>query len=131
MTRPIEDVEIALQLSMLGASKRSIALRIGVSRTAVRDWLPDPQWAVTGREHGDTRSQCRATCLPLERSTQRAYSYLLGMYLGDGYIARHPRLVPAPHRVRSETSGDHAKRRGGHHDGGSSYGRAPPVDRLR
>lgn len=40
MTRPIEDVEIALQLSMLGASKRSIALRIGVSRTPFETGCP-------------------------------------------------------------------------------------------
>jgi hypothetical protein len=75
--RSREEVERVLQLSSEGLSQSEIARQTAIPRLTVSGW-------VRGK-------------LPRRRDAAapdgRAYSYLLGMYLGDGYLARFPRAT--------------------------------------
>jgi hypothetical protein len=90
MTHPAPVVELALELGREGLSATEIGRRIGVPRPTVRDW-------VSGRE--PRRGRRRDGCPGCGGSTHdfsalpAAYVYLLGLYLGDGCIATHPRGV--------------------------------------
>ena len=79
MTHPAELAEMATSLVRDGASISAAARAAGVARSTVRSWLaprdvvrPDRCWRCG---HDDPTA-------PSE-----AYVYLLGMYLGDGYIS--------------------------------------------
>jgi transcriptional regulator with XRE-family HTH domain len=75
--RSSEEVEHVLHLAGQGLSQSEIARRTGVPRPTVGGWLRGK----LPRRH------------PLPTLDGRAYSYLLGMYLGDGHIARFPRTL--------------------------------------
>lgn len=85
---PPSTVIAALKLGQAGAGASEIARSLDIPRSTVRDWLADP---VPGRQLSPGCVSCgrehRFAELPA------AYAYLLGMYLGDGYIAAHPRGV--------------------------------------
>ncbi|MCB5167773.1 helix-turn-helix domain containing protein [Streptomyces bambusae] len=70
----------ALNLVAQGRSLNSVSKETGISRAAIRSWQhriePLPRIRAT---------DCTA---PADRE---AYVYLLGLYLGDGCISRHPR----------------------------------------
>ncbi|WP_329408800.1 transcriptional regulator [Streptomyces sp. NBC_00704] len=70
----------ALALLSEGHSLNSVSRRTGISRAAIRSWQtrlePLPRMAPP---------------LPGPPSDRNAYSYLLGLYLGDGCISPHPR----------------------------------------
>ena len=91
--RSAERVSEVLRLKREGLTALHISRRTGVARSTVRDWL-------AGRTPRGAQSPPCAECggpahdfatLPPE------YVYLLGIYLGDGYIASHPRGV---HKLR-------------------------------
>jgi hypothetical protein len=89
---PQDTVKTALLLSSFGVLDRENALVCGVSLSAIRHWR-------SGRRRGSDaqsrrpESRCpRCNGQPLD---EPAYSYLLGLYLGDGYVARGPREVYA------------------------------------
>src|SRR4029079_4126204 len=67
------EVDLVLALGKAGATQSEIARLTGISRTTARTWL-------TGRIPHHPRS---ALAPP-----PGAYAYLLGLYLGDGFIAR-------------------------------------------
>lgn len=72
-----------------GASPGLIARELGISRSAVRDWLRDP---VRARRAVDIRC---FICAEAPCPEPASYAYLLGAYLGDGYLVttiRVPRL---------------------------------------
>jgi hypothetical protein len=73
--RSREEVERVLHLAAQGLNQSEIARRTGIPRLTVSGWVrgkvPRPRHVAT--------------------PDLRAYCYLLGMYLGDGYIARFPR----------------------------------------
>ena len=73
-----DTVEAALALGRAGHSAASIACKLGVPRTTVRDWL-------LGRV--PRREYVAVATLP------DVYAYLLGLYLGDGCLTAHPRGV--------------------------------------
>lgn len=75
-----EQKALALQLLSTSLSNREVALRSGVSRGTVRNWR------MGGRSMED-RYGDRPPALerPIDHA---AYSYLLGLYLGDGSIAQ-------------------------------------------
>lgn len=78
----------ARSLAVEGRSKRNIARELGVSRAAVRDWLRGPEAA------GSRRSTC-FVCGDRSCPEPETYAYVLGAYLGDGYLVtstRVPRL---------------------------------------
>jgi Homeodomain-like domain len=77
-------VRAALDLAAAGANAPDIARQLGISRRTVSDWIRaqvphTPRCAPGGMADHDFAA------LPA------AYVYLLGLYLGDGSIATHPR----------------------------------------
>jgi hypothetical protein len=91
---PEATVASVLELHKAGLNNCEVSRRTGVSRPTIRDWvngrLPRSYRRVT-----DSRGSCdrcrgndhRVDQLPSD------YVYLLGLYLGDGSIATHPRDV--------------------------------------
>jgi len=84
-----ERVGAALALAGTGLGASGIARRMGLPRSTVKDWLSGALPRVA-RE-----SQCSACGTRLHEfaTLPLAYAYLLGLYLGDGTIAAHPRGV--------------------------------------
>lgn len=73
-----------------GASIAAIHRELGPSRWSIHNWILDPSGALAERS-GDRCFVCAGQ--PCENS--EAYAYLLGQYLGDGYLVttvRIPRL---------------------------------------
>jgi hypothetical protein len=87
-----EEVELVLRLASQDLSQSEIARRTGVPRRTVSGWLRGevPRCQPLGGR------SCAACGHPAHRAGDlagSAYSYLLGMYLGDGHIARFPRAA--------------------------------------
>jgi hypothetical protein len=86
--RSPEEVALVRALHAEGLNHSQIARRVGISRTTVRVWLagktPDFQ-----RKRPDC-PVCNGTPSTLP---QAPYTYLLGLYLGDGCLSVHPRGV--------------------------------------
>jgi hypothetical protein len=62
----------------------------GVSRASIRDWLADRERALNRpRDARVGAFPCDGGCNLWNSVPERPYSYLLGMYLGDGTISRH------------------------------------------
>jgi hypothetical protein len=87
---PQATVDTALHLSAIGILDRENARICGVSVAAVRHWRSGrrrgPRKAAAG--HGRACPRCHGRSLD-----ESAYAYLLGLYLGDGHIARGRRDV--------------------------------------
>jgi hypothetical protein len=85
---PRATVDRALQLSSQGLIDREVAQITGVSIGAVQKWR-------TGLRRNPQKEQRHAKCPRCdgEPLDEGAYSYLLGLYLGDGHITRHHRGV--------------------------------------
>jgi len=91
--RSREEVERVLDLASQGLSQSEIARHTGIPRLTISGWVRGqlPRWHGNGQRG---QRSCRTCGHPEHRATdldRAAYSYLLGMYLGDGYIARFPR----------------------------------------
>jgi hypothetical protein len=83
---PRYEVDRALSLEAEGLSDCEVSRRTGISRTTIAEWRRD---GPPGRRDATSRSswpRCEG-----RRLDAAAYAFLLGMYLGDGSIARHPR----------------------------------------
>ncbi|MCZ7413672.1 helix-turn-helix domain-containing protein [Streptomyces sp. WMMC897] len=85
----IESRRAALELCAAGHSLNSVSRHTGISRSTLRAWRARPQ-PLTPRT-GCWR--CARDAAP----HASAYSYLLGLYLGDGCISAQPNGV---HRLR-------------------------------
>jgi hypothetical protein len=83
-------VDKALRLSRQGLIDREVAKITGVSIGAVQKWR-------TGLRRTPEKERKHANCPRCDGASleERAYAYLLGLYLGDGHIARHRRGVYA------------------------------------
>lgn len=85
-------VNTALHLSAIGVLDRENAQICGVSVAAIRNWRSGrrrvPHGTVARRRTGCPRCHGRSM-------DESAYAYLLGLYLGDGHIARGRRDVYA------------------------------------
>ena len=68
-----------VELAGQGLNRSDISRRTGVPRLTVTGWLRDPP------------PRHLAQPILLDAIGHAAYSYLLGMYLGDGHLARFPR----------------------------------------
>ncbi|MFD9070780.1 helix-turn-helix domain-containing protein [Streptomyces lasiicapitis] len=78
----------ALALVAQGRSLNSVSKEVGVSRAAIRSWQTRIE------PLGRTAPGCpRCGDVPGKPGGQAAYSYLLGLYLGDGCISSHHRGV--------------------------------------
>ena len=85
---PKTTVDQARLLSSQGLNDCEVARRLGVSAGAVRKWRTGQRRA-QGERFGLPRCPlCHG--VPLDET---AYSYLFGLYLGDGHITRHRRGV--------------------------------------
>jgi hypothetical protein len=90
-----EVVEQVRELHAQGLGARRIAKLTGLSPRTVTDWLSG---RVPRSAHAATRCpRCGHPAHRLDSLDAPAYAYLLGMYLGDGYVATHARGV---HRLR-------------------------------
>jgi Homeodomain-like domain-containing protein len=94
VTRSAAEVDRVLQLAEDGHNQCEIARRTGIPRRTINDWV-DGRTPVLRSEHDDHGRPCRGCNLALELKDPvfRDYSYLLGMYLGDGCISQHARGV--------------------------------------
>src|SRR5690242_656982 len=89
---PASVIAEARALASSGLNPTDIARKLGIPRETIRGWLTGPTprrirfgtCTVCGQRHDFA-------------SLPEAYVYLLGLYLGDGCISRHPRNV---HRLR-------------------------------
>ncbi|BBY46416.1 helix-turn-helix domain-containing protein [Mycolicibacterium celeriflavum] len=85
--RGAEEFDAAKRLIAAGVNDCAIARQLGIPRTTVRDWRSRPQARprlVAGTPCGVLHD---FSTLP-----PAAYSYVLGMYLGDGSISRNRRV---------------------------------------
>lgn len=83
---PRYEVDRALLLVGDGLNDSQVSRATGISRTTIAGWRRD---GPPGRRDAAARSSC-PRCEG-RRLDAVAYAFLLGMYLGDGSIARHPR----------------------------------------
>jgi hypothetical protein len=72
----------ALALIDNGFSLRAVSLSTGISRATLREWRDDPQRALSAGFHCP-----RCAEDPVLPEPRAEYSYLLGLYLGDGCIS--------------------------------------------
>lgn len=86
--RSPEEVALVRAHHAEGLNYSQIARRVGISRVTVRNWLagqtPDFE------RHKATCAVCAGQPATLP---QAPYTYLLGLYFGDGYLASGPRGV--------------------------------------
>jgi hypothetical protein len=81
------DVARVRELANHGLNDSQISRLTGVSRNAIRNWLrPD-----SPRRDEPMCELCSHEAHNFGRLAEREYSYLFGIYLGDGSIARFPR----------------------------------------
>jgi hypothetical protein len=79
--RSYEEYGRALELVAAGLDDASIARTLGIPRRTVSDWRRGRRKSIR------PPSECREVHDFAEHAT-RSYAYLLGVYLGDGYISR-------------------------------------------
>ncbi|MFH8292167.1 transcriptional regulator [Streptomyces sp. NPDC018059] len=72
-----------------GRSLNSVSKETGISRAAIRSWRTHPKPVGRGRDKSCPR--CRDT--PGSPEHPSAYSYLLGLYLGDGCVSLNQRGI--------------------------------------
>lgn len=87
-----DEVDRALQLRVSGLNASQVARETGIPRSSVRNWLAGctPDRGQRREIHGCFR--CTGDVGPFPLLTKFAYAYLLGIYLGDGYVARVRRV---------------------------------------
>ncbi len=92
LVRSPEEVQRALKLGSAGLNSSQVARLTGIPRTTIRDWFDGrvPRPEAMQRARGCFR--CTGDLGPFPRLTRSSYAYLLGIYLGDGYLAQHPRV---------------------------------------
>ena len=81
-----DDFEMVRRLISTGLNDCEIPRQTGVPRRTVCDWRVRPPRTLT------TRKQSKCEAHDYSGSPSDAYAYLLGMYLGDGYICRSGRV---------------------------------------
>jgi hypothetical protein len=92
--RSQEEVATVLEIVRTGVNDCEISRRTGIPRGTIRDWrrgrTPNFERTYEHRGRGQTCPVCRGQPLELP---QKHYTYLLGLYLGDGCLLVHPRGV--------------------------------------
>jgi hypothetical protein len=85
-----EQIREALELRDAGGATGAISRKLGVPRSTVTYWLERYAGVAQSVEAAGLKS-AQWGFESLHQHQLPAYAYLLGMYLGDGYLARHPR----------------------------------------
>ena len=88
--KPFAVVRRALELRSVGHSTKAIARELGQPRSTVRYWFGRFAGVAQLAEATDLKS-VQWGFESLHQHQYPAYAYLLGVYLGDGYIYRMPR----------------------------------------
>src|SRR3954465_5883093 len=83
--RPAEERLQVRDLAVEGLNYCQIARLTGIPRSTVRNWI-SPSYRTRDRSH--LCDACGCIAHPFDALPQPEYSSLLGMYLGDGTIAR-------------------------------------------
>jgi hypothetical protein len=93
--RSKEEVAFVMELVRGGWNDCEIARETGIPRRTVRDWRKGrtPDFDRVRARYDPKRRICVVCGGDPLRLPQGAYTYLLGLYLGDGCIATHPRGV--------------------------------------
>jgi hypothetical protein len=91
MTHPPDQVANALELRSRGLTATEVARRLGIPRAIVRDWFVGRTPTVASRPGGSCE-RCNGPA-HVFGDLPEPYVYLLGLYLGDGCLSRHPRGV--------------------------------------
>lgn len=90
MTRPIDERRHVLELWRSGSSRKAIARVTGIPRSTVREWVRRCAGVAQWAEATDLKS-VQWGFESLHQHQHPAYVYLLGLYLGNGYVSRMPR----------------------------------------
>ncbi len=93
---PEADYQKALELIKQGINDCEIGRRLGIPRGTIRDWRVGLEAGSGGRtKFWSGKRPGTASCFRCEGGSfdEQAYAYLLGVYLGDGWIWRGPRDV--------------------------------------
>ena len=80
------------QLIRSGMNDCAIARATGIPRGTIREW----RWGLEGRPRYQKRGPAVPQSCPIcdgARLDAAAYAYLLGLYLGDGWLSEHRRRV--------------------------------------
>lgn len=93
MTHQADDITAALRLLASGLTAAEVSRRTGIPRRTVADWVAG---RIPRRRSPTACTACDGAPHDYERLPD-IYAYLLGLYLGDGYIASHRRGV---HKLR-------------------------------
>jgi Homeodomain-like domain len=93
--RSREEVTQVLALAAEGLNNCEIARRTGIPRATVRDWRLGrrPKFDRGPTDDGRVGRPCAVCGGQPSALSQVSYTYLLGLYLGDGSLAVHPRGV--------------------------------------
>lgn len=95
--RSLEEVGWVEGLVEAGLNDCAIARLTGLPRTTVRDWRQTQRWVPRKWAAGaaPVAESCAECGHPIHRFGELCvwYAYLLGLYLGDGYIVHHRRGV--------------------------------------
>jgi hypothetical protein len=87
------EVERALAVLRRSGSYKAAARETGISRAAIRSWATGGGLHRRWERRAGTCPRCAGYRFPTPQATEFAYAYLLGLYLGDGHLAKHPRGV--------------------------------------
>jgi Helix-turn-helix domain of resolvase len=91
VTRPRKDVEDASDLLAQGLPIAEVARRVGIARATVRDWASAGfDEIVKGRANESGKDGRCGFCRYVRNLSETSYAYLLGLYLGDGWITGQP-----------------------------------------
>lgn len=90
MIRPQEELDAVFTLLAGGANDCEVSRVTGIPRSAVRDWRRGRRDSIVHRSRSTQRCPEGHDFSTLPGS---GYTYLFGMYLGDGYLARCHRGV--------------------------------------
>lgn len=92
MTRSETEVDDVRELIRDGFNDCQISRILGIPRPTIRDWRHGHGAAAPRHSRAPIGPDCLRSN-HLDSLPEPEYSYLLGMYLGDGYIAPHARNV--------------------------------------
>jgi hypothetical protein len=91
--RSLEELRRVQALVELGLNDCAVARLARIPRTTVRDWRRSQRWGE--QRHRSLPGSCSRCGHPAHAfdALDDHYAYLLGLYLGDGYIVHHRRRV--------------------------------------